>query len=96
MEVQTNDRLLSVMLHTWARDIASERIVFEDRLTTFRTLDGVVFRHRTEPEGDWVLEVNGTVAATGGILHHYNRPYGDIYMEVLEPFRHRDFGSFLV
>jgi GNAT superfamily N-acetyltransferase len=96
MEVQTNDVLLSVMLHTWARDIASEKIVFQDRLTTFRTLDGVVFRHRTEPEQDWVLEVNGTVAATGGILYHYNRPYGDIYMEVSEPFRQRGFGSFLV
>jgi GNAT superfamily N-acetyltransferase len=96
MEVQTNDALLSVMLHTWARDIASEKIVLEDRLTTFRTLDGVVFCHRTEPEEDWVLKVNGTVAATGGILYHYNRPYGDIYMEVSEPFRQRGFGSFLV
>jgi len=27
------------------------------------------------------VEVEREVAATGGILFHYNRPYGDIYME---------------
>ena len=43
-----------------------------------------------------VIEVEGQVAATGGILFHYNRPFGDIYMEVAEPFRRRGFGSFLV
>ena len=43
-----------------------------------------------------VIEVDGQVAATGGILFHYNRPYGDIYMDVAEPFRRRGLGSFLV
>ena len=43
-----------------------------------------------------VVEVGGTVAAKGGILFHYNRPYGDIYMEVAEPFRRRGVGSYLV
>jgi RimJ/RimL family protein N-acetyltransferase len=36
------------------------------------------------------------VAASGGILFHYNRPYGDIYMETAEAFRRRGLGSFLV
>jgi len=31
-----------------------------------------------------VVEVEGEVAATGGILFHYNRPYGDIYLEVVQ------------
>ena len=31
------------------------------------------------------MEVDGEVAATGGILFHYNRPYDDIYMDVAEP-----------
>jgi RimJ/RimL family protein N-acetyltransferase len=45
---------------------------------------------------EWVLEVNGTTVATGGIMFHYNRPYGDLYMEVVEPFRRRGLGSHFV
>ena len=96
VRAQTNDKLLSVMLHTWARNIKSEKIVFEDALTTSYSPDGVVFRSREEPDNDWALEAAGVVAATGGVLYHYNRPYGDIYMEVAEPFRLRGFGSYLV
>jgi GNAT superfamily N-acetyltransferase len=36
------------------------------------------------------------VAAGGDILFHYNRPYGDIYMKVAEPFRRRGVGTYLV
>jgi GNAT superfamily N-acetyltransferase len=36
------------------------------------------------------------VVAVGGILFHYNVPYGDIYMGVAEPFRRRGYGSYLV
>lgn len=43
-----------------------------------------------------LLEVSGEVAATGGILYHYNPPYGDIWMEVAEAFRGRGFGTYLV
>ena len=96
MRAQTNDRLLAVMLHVWARDISSERILFEDRLTSALSLEGVVLRERGEPDNDWVLEADGVVAAKGGVLYHYNRPYGDVYMEVAEPFRQRGFGSYLV
>jgi hypothetical protein len=32
----------------------------------------------------------------GGILFHYNPPYGDIYMEVDEPHRRRGYGGYLV
>lgn len=94
MKAQTNDALLSVMMHTWAHNITSE--VFEDKLTTAHSLDGVVFRRRGEPDNDWALEVDGTVAAKGGILYHYNRPFGDIYMEVPEPFRLSGFGCYFV
>jgi GNAT superfamily N-acetyltransferase len=95
IKAQTNDALLSVMLHVWAHNITSEKIVFEDKLTTAHSLDGVLLRRR-EADGDWALEVDGSVAATGGILYHYNRPYGDIYMEVAEPFRLRGFGCYFV
>jgi hypothetical protein len=33
MEIQSNDTLLAVMLHAYARDIWSERIVFADQMT---------------------------------------------------------------
>ena len=39
---------------------------------------------------------DGETVATGGVLFHYNAPYGDIYMEVAEPFRRRGLGAFLV
>jgi GNAT superfamily N-acetyltransferase len=96
IETQTNDVMLTAMLHTWAHDVASEKIIFEDRLTTAYRVPGAVLRKR-EPDGDWMLlEVGGEVAATGGVLYHYNRPYGDIWMEVAEAFRGRGFGTYLV
>jgi len=107
-ETQTNDVLLTVMLHTFAHEIASEKIVFHDKLTTAHPPNGAILRRVTSEEetricleqrqggGDWLLEMDGEVAAKGGILFHYNRPYGDIYMEVTEPFRRRGLGSYLV
>ena len=35
--------------------------------------------------GEWVLELDGAEAAKGGILFHYNRPYGDIPSWHLKP-----------
>ena len=107
-EIQSNDTLLAVMLHTYASDIASEKIVFHDRLTTALSANGATLRcvisdeetrtHIEQRQGgpEWVLELDGKVAGKGGILFHYNRPYGDIYMEVAEPFRRRGLGSWLV
>ena len=108
MEIQSNDPLLAVMLHTYARDIASEKIVFHDKLSTALPAKGASLRRVTSDEEtrthieqrqggpEWVLELDGQVAGRGGILFHYNRPYGDIYMEVAEPFRRRGLGSWLV
>jgi GNAT superfamily N-acetyltransferase len=107
-EVQTSDVLLDVMLHTYGREIECEKIVFYDKVTTLLPARGAILRRVTAEEeirlgleqrqggGEWHLEVEGQVAAKGGILFHYNRPYGDIYMEVAEPYRKRGFGSYLV
>jgi GNAT superfamily N-acetyltransferase len=96
IETQTNDVMLTAMLHTWGRDVVSEKIIFEDRLTTAYRVPGARLRKK-ESGGEWMLlEVGGEVAATGGILYHYNRPYGDIWMEVGEQFRGRGFGTYLV
>jgi GNAT superfamily N-acetyltransferase len=108
INAQSNDPLLTVMLHAFAHTITSESILFHDRLTTTHLPVGAVFKraapvdaaavvpHHQEAVGNWVVECEGTIAATGGILFHYNRPYGDIYMEVAEPFRRRGLGAFLV
>jgi RimJ/RimL family protein N-acetyltransferase len=106
IEAQSNDVLATVMVHTFAQGVRSEAILFEDRLLTSHRPEGASFREPTESEAAdvsaeqrrWrgVVEVDGVVAASGGILFHYNRPFGDIYMDVAEPFRRRGFGSFLV
>jgi len=106
IETQSNDPLLTVMLHAFAPSVTSESILFHDKLTTNIAPPGVFFRKATAADAldvspdqlTWhgVVEVGGKVAATGGILFHYNRPYGDIFMDVAEPFRRRGLGSYLV
>jgi GNAT superfamily N-acetyltransferase len=108
MEIQSNDALLAVMLHTYARDIRSEKIVFRDGVTTALESNGAVLEPMTGEEDarraiaaleggpEWRLRLDNETVATGGILFHYNPPYGDIYMDVAEPFRRRGFGAYLV
>jgi hypothetical protein len=78
MEVQSSDILLAVMLHTYAGDIQSEKIVFQDAVTTALPTNGAtVLRLTTEREArdaiaerqggaEYQLLVDGAVAATGG------------------------------
>ena len=108
MEIQSNDPLLAIMLHTYGSNIASESIVFHDKITTALPANGATLRRVTSDEEtrtrieqrqggpEWMLEFDGKVAGQGGILFHYNRPYGDIHMEVAEPFRRRGLGSWFV
>ena len=106
ISVQTNDPLITVMLYTFAHAVTSDSVLFHDNLTTALSPIGATFRGATPAEVPdvpsdqlkWygVVEFEGQVAATGGILFHYNRPYGDIYMDVVESFRRRGLGSFLV
>lgn len=107
IEAQTNDALLTLMLFDFAVDLVSDRILFADGCTTTLAAPGVVLRtvtdgdrasmfpHTTEPVGEWGLGLGGEVVATGGLLFHYNPPYGDIYMEVAAPYRRRGYGSYL-
>lgn len=108
MEIQSSDMLLSVMLHTYAGNIWSESIVFHDRLTSTLPSLGAVLHSLTSGDEtrrsiehrqggpEWRLDLDGEPAGKGGILFHYNRPDGDIYMEVAEPYRGRGLGSYLV
>jgi GNAT superfamily N-acetyltransferase len=108
MEIQSNDLLLAVMLHTYARDIWSEKIVFRDANTTALPPNGAVVRRVTSDKEtrcaiaeragntECVLQLGNETVATGGLMFHYNVPYADVYMDVAEPYRRRGFGSYLV
>jgi GNAT superfamily N-acetyltransferase len=108
VEAQTNDILLTLLLFDCAAEFKSETILFHDARMTELALEGVTFRKVTEPDrerifphklegvGDWLLEAQGVIVATGCVYTHYNPPFGDISMEVNEPFRRRGFGSYLV
>lgn len=100
MEAQTNMPLMAAMLEAWARDVVEEKILFEQGATTSLVCPGARFRRAMSgddgPDGEWVLEAEGRVVAAGGVLYHYNPPYGDVYMEVVEGSRRRGFGSYLV
>jgi hypothetical protein len=47
IETQSNDVLLTVMLHAFARDVSSESILFHDQLTTSHAPRDAVFRRST-------------------------------------------------
>lgn len=108
IEAQTNDVLLSQLLFDCGTDIQLEAVLFHDAHTTSLSISGVAFRpiaeadkgaifsHAVEPIGEWMIEAGREVVATGGLLFHYNVPYGDIFMEVAEHHRRRGYGSYLV
>lgn len=108
IEAQTNIPLMLLMLYDCARNITTQSLLFHDAFVTHLACPSGVFRpalpedaasmfpHQQEPVGDWVVEADGTVVATGGFYCHYNPPYGDLFMEVAEPVRRRGLGSYLV
>jgi GNAT superfamily N-acetyltransferase len=107
IRVQTNDRLLLLMLYDCARNVTSDTVLFADAFTSSLTCDGAfrritdeeratLFKPDNEAPGDHCIEYGGSVIATGGVLFHYNPPYGDIFMDVEKSHRRRGFGSFLV
>lgn len=108
IEAQTNDPFLRVPLFDCATSLRADRILFDDGRTTALEPPGVelrriaqdekqrVFEHTLVPVGDWALDRDGEVVASGGLLFHYNPPYGDIHMEVAAAYRGRGYGSYLV
>jgi GNAT superfamily N-acetyltransferase len=108
IETQTNDGILTVMLHTFARNLRAESILFEDAFTTSHDPGGASFRAATADDietlrqedlddgAGWVVVMNGEIAGAGDVLYHYNRPYGDIYMKIAEPYRRKGLGAYLV
>jgi len=103
---QSNDLLLLSLLFQFGQNIQADTVLLEEDFASFIQIDNVVFRnrsdkdiifeHRAEPVGNYVLEYNNEVVATGGFLLHYNMPFADLYMEVREDCRRKGFGSFLI
>jgi GNAT superfamily N-acetyltransferase len=107
-EVQTSDTLLTVMLHTFGRDLASESVVFRDELTTSLTHPGATLKRVTSQDesacsfaeragnSEWIVELDTRTAGTGGLMFHYNHPYCDVYMEIVKEYRRGGLGAFFV
>jgi GNAT superfamily N-acetyltransferase len=106
IECQSNDLLLTQMLYEFGVDIYSDVILFRDSQATELSIlnvdfrlkrnDDVVFEHTLEPVGEYVLEQDGDIVATGGFMLYYNMPFTDLYMEVRSDHREKGFGSFLL
>ena len=103
---QSNDLLLLSLLFQFAQNIHADTVLLGEDFTSSMHIDHVIFRkwsdkdiifeHKAEPVGTYVLEFNNQVVATGGFLLHYNMPFADLYMEVREDCRRKGFGSFLI
>jgi GNAT superfamily N-acetyltransferase len=108
IETQSNSVLLATMLHTFSQDVKSQKIIFADATATSWPGHGAVLRRVSTPDQDrarfanrdgsteWQLMLDNQMIAQGGVAFHYNAPYGDVYMDVLEPHRRRGYGVFLV
>ena len=103
---QSNDPILSAMQFFYGKNINSDTVLLQEHTTTDLKMDNVIFRkrsdsdiifdHKVEPIGAYVLELNKEIVGTGGFLTHYNFPFADLYMEVKESHRRMGLGSFLI
>lgn len=103
---QSNDLLLLSLLFQYGQNINADTVLLEENFASSMYIDNVIFRkrsdkdvvfeHKSEPVGEYVLEFNKEVVATGGFFLHYNMPFADLYMEVGEDCRRKGFGSFLI
>jgi GNAT superfamily N-acetyltransferase len=97
IRAQTNDPLLLAMLYDCGTNITSDTVLFGDAFTSHLTCASVTLTRKPATDAEeWQLEANGDVVASGGLLFHYNPPYGDVFMEVVPAHRQQGLGSYLV
>lgn len=107
IESQTNMPSMFEMLRRFGEPPAVDGVLFADAADTFLESPGTfrracpsddrsLFPAGVDTIADWVIEHGGRVVAEGGVLYHYNPPYGDVFMEVAEPMRRKGYGSYLV
>lgn len=100
IEAQTNMPAMWDLLNQFGVEPVEEKTLFREGGPTALECPGGSFRRRRAgeegPEGEWVVEIAGEVAAGGGVLTHYNPPYGDLYMEVRPSATRQGVGSYIV
>ena len=100
IEAQTNMPQMRRLLEAYGMEAEVEKLLFAEGSDSSLVYPGAALRRRRPgedgPDGEWVVELEGEVVAGGGILTHYNPPYGDLYVEVRAASRGRGLGSFLV
>jgi GNAT superfamily N-acetyltransferase len=106
IECQTNLPRQAELFHRLAADAEVEHLLFADGPPTELELADAKLVARSAwtepggsvdgPEGTWLVVRKGVVIAAGGVLTHYNPPFGDLYMEVVPEARGEGVGSFLV
>ena len=100
LEAQTNIGEGGALVEAVSDEHWVENILFEEAGGAEIERVDLRFRSRREddegPDGDWVIERGGQVAAAGGWLTHYNPPYADLYMEVAPAHRRQGIGAYLI
>lgn len=100
LEVQTNILDGRSLIERCATNVWVESLLFREGSEPNLERRSLLFRRRrktdTGPEGSWIVEEDGEVLGAGGLLTHYNPPYADLYMEVVNTARRRGVGSYLV
>ncbi len=93
---QTNVPPMLTLLYAFCKEIWHENYLFQHSKPAGISISGGKLSASPHEPNEWTLDVNGTTMGKGGILHHYNVPYSDLYMEVLPEFRSKGMGSYLV
>jgi GNAT superfamily N-acetyltransferase len=99
-EAQTNLMLQHRLIREHVGSPVVENILFGDDTQSRIDRPDLVFRARepddSGPEGEWIVERGDEVVGAGGLLHHYNPPFADLFLEVIPTARSGGIGSFLV
>jgi RimJ/RimL family protein N-acetyltransferase len=96
------------MLHTFGRNIVSDKILFGEGTPTALPANGATL-HQLTPEtdlhaviaeragrGQWALRLGATEIGAGELYFHYNAPYCDIAMQIAATHRRQGYGSYFV
>jgi GNAT superfamily N-acetyltransferase len=105
--LQSNAPLATAVLDATADDVRCEKVLWADARTTALAVPGARVRGATAADAlpdvrphelprHAVVELGGAAAGYGGVMTHYNAPYGDVCLEVAPPFRRRGLGGLLV
>lgn len=47
-------------------------------------------------DSEYVVEADGEIVASGGLMLNYNIPYADIYMQTREGYRRQGYATYIV